>query len=379
MLPKQHEECPAASSRHAHWGNPRSQIVTPRATAGTPVALATSATRDGLAGAARHEARLCTDTMTHHFNRFPSAVALCAMLSLAPIASSAQQPASGAFAVLHTVWLPVQEVSGIKMQELSGLAWDADEQLLYAVSDRGTVFHFGLKLAAQRIERLAPVFAAKLRGSARAQANASEFNAEGLAVRNADNGVRGDTELVIALENGPAVVRFTPHGEAIAEVPLPGALADASRYRGKNKRLESIAAHPTRGFVMAPEAPLRGEPATRHTLYATSGGRWSFEALQEGSDVKAIETLPDGRLLVLERVEGAAPKSRAAALRTVDPAACAQSACAAGDAPSGAAVFAYGNYEGMARVSDTLLMLVSDGGITRQGAASFALVEFRPR
>lgn len=68
---------------------------------------------------------------------------------------------------------------------------------------------------------------------------------------NAGNGVRGDTQLVIALENGPAIVRFTPCGEAIAEVALPPALADAGRYRGRNKGLESIATHPEHGYVMA--------------------------------------------------------------------------------------------------------------------------------
>lgn len=284
---------------------------------------------------------------------------------------------------MHTLSLPVQEVNGITMQELSGLAWDADEGLLYAVSDRGSVFHFELKLGAARIEHLKPLFAARLHGSARAQANARHFNAEGLALLNADNGVRGDTELVVALENGPAVVRFTPRGEAIADVPLPSALTDASRYRGKNKRLESIAVHPKYGFVMAPEAPLRGQPATRHTLYATQGGSWSFEALEKGSDLKAIETLADGRLLVLERVEGApsvASKGRAAALRSIDPVACGDARpCAAGDALAAGAVLADGNYEGMARLSDTRFLLVSDGGVERRGAASFALVELRAR
>lgn len=318
------------------------------------------------------------DDMTKHSNPWPLA-ALCAALTLGAAAALAPAraalPASGAFTVLHTVSLPVQEVNGLQMQELSGLAWDADEQLLYAVSDRGHVFHLRLKLGAERIESVLPVLGASLRDARNA---GRKFNAEGLAVVNADNGVKGDTQLVVALENGPAVVRCTPRGEVIADVELPPALRDRNSYRSKNKRLESIAVHPRHGLLMAPEEPLAGEPQTRHTLYATNGNSWSFEALRAESDLKAIETLPDGSLLVLERV--GTDVARQAALRRIDPAACgAGSSCAAGDAPAATAVIADGNFEGMALLSATQLLLVSDGGIERQGAASFALVGMRSR
>lgn len=304
-----------------------------------------------------------------HLPHLCAALALCGACALLPARAA---PESAAFTVLHTVSLPVQEVNGLEVQELSGLAFDADEQLLYAVSDRGHVFHLRLKLGATRIESLVPVLAASLRD---ARDEARKFNAEGLAVVNGDNGVKGDTELVVALENGPAVVRFTPRGVAIADVELPPPLRDAKSYRSKNKRLEAIAAHPRHGLVMAPETSLAGQPESRHTLYSTNGGSWSFEALAAGSDLKAIETLADGALLVLERMGGG--RTRKAGLRRIDPASCgAERACATGDAPAGQAILAEGNFEGMTRVSGALYLLVSDT-TQRQGAASFMLISVR--
>ncbi|MBA3623127.1 MAG: esterase-like activity of phytase family protein [Methylibium sp.] len=301
------------------------------------------------------------------------AAALCAALALgaagALATAPAAAPAGAAFTTLHTVVLSAQEVSGVKMQELSGLGWDADEELLYAVSDRGSVFHLQLELGAARIEKLVPVWAVALRDPRNAS---RKFNAEGLSLVNAKNGVKGDTQLIVALEDGPSVLRFTPRGEAVADVELPPALRDPKSYR-KSKRLEAVSAHPEHGFVMAPEVALRSEPANTHTLHATGGGTWSFTALHEGSNVKAIETLPDGTLLVLERLE--AGRAPTAGLRHIDPASCgAERTCATGDAPAGNAGLAEGNFEGMAGVSGGLFLLVTDGGIDKQGAAGFALV-----
>lgn len=296
--------------------------------------------------------------------------ALCAALALGAAGAQAiPGAASVAFVTLHTMVLPAQKVSGIEMQELSGLAWDADEQLLYAVSDRGSVFHLQLKLGAERIEKLAPVSAYGLHDPRNA---ARKFNAEGLTLLDANNGVKGDTQLVIALEDGPSVMRFTPRGEAIADVPLPPALSDPASYRS-NRRLEAVSAHPQQGFVMAPEVALRSGAANTHTLHATSGGTWSFAALDKGSTVKAIETLPDGTLMVLERVKSG--RGHKAGLRRIDPASCgAQRSCVTGDAVAGTAKLAEGNFEGMTSVPGGLFLLVTDGGIHKQGAAGFALL-----
>lgn len=267
--------------------------------------------------------------------------------------------AGAAQAQIHDqVVIAPKPINGLVPSELSGLAWDADEQLLYAVSDQGKLFHFQLTLDGTRLREIKPVHAAPLvavDGNAR-----KGFNAEGLALIDADNGKRGDTQLVVALENGPSLTRFTPQGRALGEVPLPAPLREPGAYRGGN-RLESVSVHPKHGFVTAPQISLKAQPVDMHRLYATDGSEWTFPAGERGA-VKAIETLADGSLLVLER-QGSG-KRVTAALRRIDPAAC---AAARGDCGAGAAVLLPGlnpgdNFEGLARLSPRLFMMVSDDG-----------------
>lgn len=246
------------------------------------------------------------------------------------------------------------KVRGVRISELSGLAWDQDERLLYAVSDKGYVFHFRLQLEGNGIAAIEPVYAAPLA--------AGRLDAEGLAVLNADNGKPGDTELVVAVEGAePRIVRFSPAGAMLGEIPLPPPLDDRRNYRGGNKGLESVAHHARYGVITAPEMPLRGQPENLHTVYASSR-RWSFAAHPaEDSRLKAIEVLPDGNLLVLERSFSGATKPLVVSLRYVNLAACpADGACAAADL----AVFSQDrdNFEGLTHIGNHRFLIVSDHG-----------------
>ncbi|OAD22364.1 conserved hypothetical protein, secreted, partial [Candidatus Thiomargarita nelsonii] len=40
-----------------------------------------------------------------------------------------------------TIELANNKINGLKLTELSGLAWDEDEAVLYAISDQGYLFH----------------------------------------------------------------------------------------------------------------------------------------------------------------------------------------------------------------------------------------------
>ena len=52
--------------------------------------------------------------------------------------------------------------------------------------------------------------------------------AEGLTLIDADNGQRGDTQLLITIENGQRLLRFTPQGRTLGEMALPPPLATGS-------------------------------------------------------------------------------------------------------------------------------------------------------
>lgn len=250
-------------------------------------------------------------------------------------------------------------VNGIRISELSGLAWDADEQLLYAVSDQGKVFHFRLRHAGSRVVALEPVHAAALVDPQRFWPMLVGFNAEGCAVRNADNGRSGDTELVVAIEaRTPRILRFDPQGKALGDLPVPPPAHDRHNYRKKRWGLESVLLHPGHGLMTAPEAPLLGQPAELHTLYA-EGGHWSFARRGGDSWLKALDVLPGGDVVALERNSVAGGLQ--ASLRRVHLAGCQLGAtCASATRvllPPGPH-----NFEGMTPLDDQHLLLVSDNG-----------------
>ena len=284
----------------------------------------------------------------------------------------AAQAPGAALEIHDRVTLAGQRVAGLQLNELSGLAWDADEQRLYAVSDKGRVFHFQFTVADRRIVTLQPLHAAALRDHRSGEPVPTRFNAEGLALLDADNGIRGDTQLLVALENGPRVMRFTPEGQAIAEIALPPALRDPQRYQTDNSRLESIAVHPRHGFVMAPQRPLKGEPPERHTIYATDGSRWSFTAHGPRSEIKAIDTLGNGRLLILER--SGTRGERSTVLRELDPSACAADGACQAPELGGAADLGNDKYEGLARLSDKAYLIVSDNAANPRLHTMFVLL-----
>lgn len=262
-------------------------------------------------------------------------------------------------------------VGGVRPDELSGLAWDADEQLLYAISDKGRVFHFRLLLEGTRIRELTALHGAALTAS---DGTRARFNAEGLTLIDADNGKRGDTQLLVTIENGQRLMRFTPQGRALGDVALPPPLADPDNYRGGNNGLEAVTLH-LRHPLLAPQRALRGTPAQQHTLYAADGKTWSFERAP-GGEVKAIEALTGGALLVLER-----PGAGGARLRRVELGACAGAAtpCPVADLLDPGALDAADNHEGLARLSDRLFLIVSDNGKDRARPTRLVLIGFVQR
>ena len=92
------------------------------------------------------------------------ALSACSMPAITAGSNTANSVNSSDLMVLdHHVIPSDAEVNGLKITELSGLAWDEDEQLLYAISDKGRVYHFRLTIKDDLIESVTPVFGAKLR------------------------------------------------------------------------------------------------------------------------------------------------------------------------------------------------------------------------
>lgn len=200
-----------------------------------------------------------------------------------------------------TLRLPLQTLDGLKVTELSGLAWDDDEQLLYAVSDRGNLYHLQVSLSQQRLQQATVLKALPLQDAQGKALQGGKRDSEGLSLRKANNGIRGDSELLVAFEIAPRVLRFNPQGQYLGVQKLPAALQDIKNYRSKNKSLESLTEHPHYGLLTAPEWPLRQLAKNRTRLYAVDSF-WEWDAYPApNSAVVALEMLDAQRLLVMER------------------------------------------------------------------------------
>jgi hypothetical protein len=198
-----------------------------------------------------------------------------------------------------TLELANNKINGLKLTELSGLAWDEDEGLLYAVSDRGYLFHLRPSITQNTLTSVIPLSAYRL------QTKQSK-DSEGLAILNGNNGVAGDSELVISFEGKPLIARFTPKGKLLGDYTLPTVLQNIKNYYEPNKALEAVTVHPRFGIITAPEWPLKRKNTVdgqhKHTLYTLDNKQWTFPAYPApNSAVVALEALEDGSVLVLER------------------------------------------------------------------------------
>ncbi len=207
----------------------------------------------------------------------------------------------GKLRLLGALQLPGQTVNGLRLSGLSGLAWNEDDNLLYALTDHGVLFHLRPVF---RNGQLADVVlrhaAALIDPRTRKPVRWKRSDSEGLDILNGRNGKQGDAELLVSFEREPRIARYRPDGTHIADIPLAAALRDVKRYRGGNKMLESVCLHPREGILTAPEEPLDNDTDTDTArLYRMDGSAWRFPASRGG--MVALECLPDGDVLVMER------------------------------------------------------------------------------
>ena len=182
------------------------------------------------------------------------------------------------------------------LAELSGLAWDTDEQHLLAVSDRGLLLHLQPRFESGRLVGVDLLHTYPLRDRRGAPLEGSWSDAEGLTLEEADNGIRGDSRLLVSFERQHRIERYRDDGHWLATLPL----AQRLRHGGlrSNRGLEALTLHPQLGVISAPELPPPGQP---HFLASSQGQVWEFAPSEANGSVVGMETLPNGDLLLLER------------------------------------------------------------------------------
>ena len=204
--------------------------------------------------------------------------------------------------MLGALQLDTRAPDGTPVTGLSGLAWDEDEQRLYAVSDRGRLMHLAPVFGDGRLVSLEYLGSYPLRDAHGAVLSGSLQDAEDIALENADNGIPGDSRLWISFERRPRVIRYTPEGRYRERATLPPGLDDPASYATPNQALESLVLHPSLGLLTASERPMEDDPPHEVSVLGLEGGRWLYPlASAPGSSLVALEVLPGGGLVALER------------------------------------------------------------------------------
>lgn len=213
--------------------------------------------------------------------------------------------------------IPGQKFDNLSLSQLSGLSWDEDDGVLYALSDKGALFHLRPVFDGELLTGLELLKALPLRevGTGKPLTwRSGRSDTEGLDILHGHNGRGDDAELIISFERKPRIVRFRPDGQAIDEIPLPAPLTQTGAYTSANRMLEAVCHDPALGVLTTPEAPLLGERKGYTRIYSVHGQSWLYP-LHNGNNISALECLGDGRVLVLERDFGRLFGHATAALR----------------------------------------------------------------
>jgi len=195
-------------------------------------------------------------------------------------------------------------INGSKVSELSDLAWDNDEQLLYALSDNGHLLSFRPVFNKNKFDDLLMVDGISLHDDKGKKLRWKNSDSEGLTLINSNNKIQGDTQYVVSFERLPRVIQYNQEGFIVKQLEIPEKLRDISNYRSENKSLESVLFHEQLGLIIGTEYSLKGKDKTQLGFYTLDGNFWSFPAHFRDGALTALTTAKDDDLLALERVYG---------------------------------------------------------------------------
>jgi hypothetical protein len=205
--------------------------------------------------------------------------------------------------LLGALFLNQDRVAGGSPRELSGLAWDADEGLLYAVSDNGDLLHLRPRFEQDVLVAADLVGLMPLRDRDGAALRSSLADAEGLSLLHPDNGIHGDTRLAIAFEQPARLNLYRPDGTLEQPLELPARLATSDVFAAEKHGFEAVARHPDLGWLLGIERPLRAADQSRLAIVDLRGNAYEFTAFDHKySALVGLEVTPAGDLLILERV-----------------------------------------------------------------------------
>jgi len=177
---------------------------------------------------------------------------------------------------------------------LSGLVWQETKGLLHAVSDQGYLLTLRPRFTHDQLVALEFIARHPLRDAAGKALEGLDRDAEGLALDG------GQETLLVSFEHRHRVARHDLEGRWLEEIPATAPLAAGIRALPSNDGMEALAVHPGHGVLVGIERPALALPG-QILGYAEPAEGWSYPVASPEGALVALDTLPDGRLLALER------------------------------------------------------------------------------
>jgi len=266
--------------------------------------------------------------------------------------------------ILSSFLIKTKSKDSFPVSELSGLAWDEDEQLLYAISDEGLLYHLNITIQNKQIKAVNIVTAMPLLNQQGKAIKGKFSDSEGLSLVNGNNAKKGDSQLIISFENKPRIAKYSTQGRFIKTIKTVKKLRKRKFFRARNKALESVTIHPMYGVLTAAERPLKENPLSRQAIYSSKGKKWNFPASKtKNRSVTALEVLSNNKVLILERAYNGLLSPVIISLRLLDLNKCDSSnLCETKtltrlDSSEG---WILDNFEGLSRIRDNQYLMVSD-------------------
>ncbi len=189
------------------------------------------------------------------------------------------------------------EVDSQRLFGVSGLAYDKDTDILYALNDKSTLFKFKIDIEDNKIISLDPLGVKKIVGQNSHSLLKPYRDSEGLALI----GKGSNKRLLISYEWKHRIREVGLDAKEIRSVALPSILDSYRYYKNYNSSLESVTYHPKYGVITAPEVPLRLQKKGYHGIYNKNGEICKIQKTDKKNSITSIELMKDNNLLVLLR------------------------------------------------------------------------------
>lgn len=187
-------------------------------------------------------------------------------------------------------------IDDIPLAELSGLAYDPDDDILYAVSDEGGLFALRARFENRVLTGLDALSATRLRDGGGLPLDGASSDAEGLEWLPTERG------LLISFERNHRIIEYRTDGRPVGRrAPPSGYSATNGVFRAPNLGLEALTLH--QGQVLTgSESPRRRDDDDSYMISRADGTLFRLPRRDpEAGGLTALQALRDGRILAVER------------------------------------------------------------------------------